>query len=197
MKICPKCSAENSDANLFCLNCGEDLSAVTARNNGEGNDFSNANDSQNMYANGNQMNNNANMYNQPQYQQNGAQPQYQNGAQQQYQNGAQQQYQNGVQPQYQAGQWSQAGNAYGQNTYNNSNNINATPFIVWSALNLIFCCIPLGIASLIFSLQINSASSYEEAEKKKKTAMILCIVGTSLGFVIELIYFFVVILATL
>jgi hypothetical protein len=197
MKICPKCSSENDDTNAFCLYCGADLnenkeeqSEVTEDNGYSPTDYSPTDYSQNgysqtddsqatMYNDLRPVNNAPNPYNGQQYPQNGTQPQYQAG-QGAYQNGGN------------YGGAYQGGGSYGGNTYNNANNnqnsVNATPYIVWSIINLVCCCMPLGIAGLIFAIQINSASSYEEAENKRKTAMILCIIGTVFGFVIGVIY---------
>ncbi len=65
---------------------------------------------------------------------------------------------------------------------------NTTPYLVWSILNLLFCCMPLGIWSLVLTTTLNNKPTYQEAEKNFKTAKILCIVGTAAGFVIELLY---------
>ncbi len=130
-----------------------------------------------------------------------AQPQQQNT--QQYAQTAQPGYgqQQYSQPGYDQQQYNQPG--YDQQQYNQPNYsqqpnygqpaaptkyFNTTPFMVWSILNLLFCCLPLGIWSLVLTCTLNNKPTYQEAEKNYKMAKILCIVGTAVGFVVELIY---------
>ncbi len=49
------------------------------------------------------------------------------------------------------------GGVQGANTYNNmysDKKINATPYVIWAIADLVCCCLPLGIAALIFAMQI-------------------------------------------
>lgn len=64
--------------------------------------------------------------------------------------------------------------------------LNTTPFTVWSILNLLFCCLPLGIWSLVLATGANKKPTLEEAQKSLKTAKILCIVSTVAGALIML-----------
>jgi DNA mismatch repair ATPase MutL len=73
--------------------------------------------------------------------------------------------------------------------------INSTPYLIWSIVNTVCCCLPLGIAGIVFAIKINDATTYEEAEKNKKTAMILCIVGSAVGAVVSILYLFAVMIS--
>ena len=114
-----------------------------------------------------QYNQQQNYYQQPNYnqQQNYQQPNYN---QQQYY----QQPNNGYYPPQQPSNWG----------------FNTTPYIVWSILNLLFCCMPLGIWSLILCVTLNKKPTYQDAEKSFKTAKTLCIVGTVVGFIVQILY---------
>lgn len=117
-----------------------------------------------------------NYYQQPNYnqQQNYQQPNYdQQNYNQQYYN----QPNNGYYPPQQPSNWG----------------FNTTPYIVWSILNLLFCCMPLGIWSLILCVTLNKKPTYQDAEKSFKTAKTLCIVGTVVGFIVQILYFVLVI----
>jgi hypothetical protein len=57
-------------------------------------------------------------------------------------------------------------------------------YLVWAILSTILCCIPLGIASIVFSTQVNSkwamgdvAGAQESSEKAKKFAIYAAIIG--------------------
>jgi hypothetical protein len=57
-------------------------------------------------------------------------------------------------------------------------------YLVWSILSTIFCCLPLGIASIVFAAQVNSkwsagdvAGAIESSEKAKKFAMWSAVAG--------------------
>ena len=53
-----------------------------------------------------------------------------------------------------------------------------TPSLVWSIINLLVCCQPLGIASLILTILAKDAPSAAEEEKKLKTAKTCNLIGT-------------------
>jgi len=65
--------------------------------------------------------------------------------------------------------------------------IQGTPppnYLVWAILTTIFCCTPLGIASIVFSTRVNGkwsmgdvAGANEASEKAKKFAMWAAIAG--------------------
>ncbi len=60
--------------------------------------------------------------------------------------------------------------------------------LVWSIINTLSCCTPLGIISLIFTIIATSASSAAEEKSKVKTALILNIIGTASFFIIIVLY---------
>jgi hypothetical protein len=60
-------------------------------------------------------------------------------------------------------------------------------YLVWSILSTILCCLPLGVASIVFSTQVNSKwamgdinGAQEASEKAKKFAMWSAIAGVIL-----------------
>ena len=55
---------------------------------------------------------------------------------------------------------------------------------VWAILSTIFCCLPLGIASIVFAAQVNGkyaagdvAGAQESSAKARRFAMIAAVVG--------------------
>lgn len=72
---------------------------------------------------------------------------------------------------------------------------NTTGYIVWSIINLLFCCMPLGIVGLIMSINAKNCFTKEDFESKIKSARIFNIIATVAGVVAILAYIiFVVIL---
>ena len=61
--------------------------------------------------------------------------------------------------------------------------------LVWSILNLLFCCMPLGIVSLIMTVAAKDAPTAEEEAKKLKAAKICNLIATIGAVVIYVIYF--------
>jgi hypothetical protein len=68
--------------------------------------------------------------------------------------------------------------------------------LVWAILSTLFCCLPLGIVSIVFAAQVNGKlaagdvpGAQEASEKAKKWAMWSAIAGVSLA-VIYLIFIF-------
>lgn len=55
--------------------------------------------------------------------------------------------------------------------------------MVWSIVNLICCCLPLGIVGLVFTLTAKNEMTPEGRDSKLRLAAILNIVGTVIGFV--------------
>ena len=106
-------------------------------------------------------------YDQQQYgQQQGQQPQY--GQYGRPQHGYDQQY---GQPQYP----NQYGSPYG---YQSPVGPPPDNYLVWAILSTVLCCLPLGIASIVFSNQVNSkwsmgdaAGAHESARKAKNFAI--------------------------
>ena len=68
--------------------------------------------------------------------------------------------------------------------------------LVWAIINIVACCTPLGIASLVFVIVAQSASTAENEASNLKIAKILNIIGTSVMavFVVLYVIFFVIIL---
>ena len=60
-------------------------------------------------------------------------------------------------------------------------------YLVWSILNLILCCMPLGIAALILTVTANSAPSGKVEQTRWRWALILNLIGT-LSIVFEFIF---------
>ena len=111
-----------------------------------------------------------------------------NNNQKQYGQYSQQQFNQYNQQQY---------NQYGQQNYYapQTPNLNTTPILIWSIINILLCCIPLGIWSLILCLNVNKKPTYEEAEKSLKTAKTICLATTIAGFVFQVLYIVVFALA--
>ncbi|MCI9074566.1 MAG: zinc-ribbon domain-containing protein [Dorea sp.] len=88
------------------------------------------------------------------------------------------------QPDYgqQTGYYSQPDNGYSQPV----KPINGTPYLIFSILSTICCCLPLGIVSIIFASKIDSLQrigDYAGAENAAKKAKIFMIVGAVLGII--------------
>ena len=71
-------------------------------------------------------------------------------------------------------------------------------YLVWAILTTVFCCLPLGIASIVFSTQVNSKwamgdvqGAYDSSGKAKKFAIWGAIIG---AIAIVLYVVFVVVL---
>jgi hypothetical protein len=68
--------------------------------------------------------------------------------------------------------------------------------LVWAILTTLFCCLPLGVASIVFAAQVNSkwnagdaAGAQESSEKARKFALW----GTIIGVVFLVLYIILVI----
>ena len=81
----------------------------------------------------------------------------------------------------------QSGNGYSQ--FNNGQpekQISGTPYIIFSILVTLCCCLPLGIVSIVYASKINSlqnAGDYEGAKAAAKKANIFMIVGAVGGLI--------------
>lgn len=69
--------------------------------------------------------------------------------------------------------------------------------LVWSLINLILCCMPLGIASLVMTIVAKDATTDEEEAKKLKTAKVCNLIGTIGSIVFYVVYVVVIILVAL
>ncbi len=67
--------------------------------------------------------------------------------------------------------------------------------VVWSILNTIMCCTPMGIAALIFAAKARDAATAEEEKKKLKTAKVLNLIPTILYIILIAFYIVFIILA--
>ena len=93
-----------------------------------------------------------------------------------------------------------AGNGASSSTYNPNMQRPPMPenYLVWAILSTIFCCIPLGIVSIIHSTKVSSAyaaGDYEGALKASKDAKKWAIWGAVAGGVFIVIYFIFIAIA--
>lgn len=83
----------------------------------------------------------------------------------------------------------QPGYGYGQPIYDYSQpvkQISGTPYLIFSILVTICCCLPLGIVSIVYASKINSLQrmgDYEGAQDAAKKAKIFMIVGAIVGLI--------------
>ena len=71
---------------------------------------------------------------------------------------------------------------------------NTTGQLVWSILNLVLCCLPLGIVSLVMTIGARNAITKEEFDSKIKNAKTFNIIATVLGAVIAIVTFLLVVI---
>lgn len=78
----------------------------------------------------------------------------------------------------------------------NTNSQYVPNHLVWAILSTLFCCLPLGIVSIVFAAQVNGklavgdmAGAQEASDKAKKWAMWSAIAGVSL-VVLYIIFIF-------
>ena len=74
--------------------------------------------------------------------------------------------------------------------------INQTPYLIWSILVTLFCCLPLGIGSIIYATKINSAQAagdYAGAQDAAKKCKMFSIIGAVAGGLFEIIYIILVV----
>lgn len=63
--------------------------------------------------------------------------------------------------------------------------------LVWSILNIVFCCLPLAIVSLVFTTTAKDAANAQEEAKKLKVARTCNIINTAvMGGLFLLIFLF-------
>jgi uncharacterized membrane protein YvbJ len=58
-----------------------------------------------------------------------------------------------------------------------------TGFLIWSIVNIVLCCMPLGIAGLVFTITAQNKPTFEEEQKALKNAKIFNLIGTIVGAV--------------
>lgn len=69
--------------------------------------------------------------------------------------------------------------------------INGTPYLVFSILVTLMCCLPLGIAAIVYAGRIDSAQKagdYQKAQDAAKKAKLFTIISAVLGAIIIAIY---------
>ena len=69
--------------------------------------------------------------------------------------------------------------------------------LIWSIINVLMCCMPLGIASLVMTILAQNASDAEDEAKKLKTAKTFNLIATIGGAVIIIVYIIIVVVAGL
>ena len=83
---------------------------------------------------------------------------------------------------------------YNQGYYNPNNggqSVNSTPYVIFAILTTVLCCLPLGIASIIYASKINSlqnAGDYAGAQQAAKKAKTFAIIGAVVGLIVSVIY---------
>ncbi|MFG2007168.1 CD225/dispanin family protein [Spirillospora sp. NPDC048911] len=68
--------------------------------------------------------------------------------------------------------------------------------LVWAILTTLFCCLPAGIASIVFAAQVNSkwqSGDYEGAQKSSNNAKTWAIVSAVGGAIFIVIYLVIVV----
>lgn len=134
-------------------------------------------------------------YNQQGYGQNYGQQDYnQQGSGQNY--GQQSSDQNYGQSNYSQANYNQG--YYGQNNSSGQGGqpVNSTPYVVFAILTTVLCCLPLGIASIVYASKINSlqnAGDYAGAQQAAKKAKTFAIIGAVVGLIVSVVYGFLMV----
>ncbi|MBQ7384457.1 MAG: CD225/dispanin family protein [Clostridia bacterium] len=63
--------------------------------------------------------------------------------------------------------------------------------LVWSIINVVLCCMPLGIAAVVFTIMAKDAPDDETEAKRLKNALIFNIISTVAGVLVTIISFIV------
>lgn len=69
--------------------------------------------------------------------------------------------------------------------------VNGTPYMIFSILATLLCCLPLGIAGIVYASRINSlqrSGDYAGAQAAAKKARLFTIIGAVIGLVGSIIY---------
>jgi hypothetical protein len=85
------------------------------------------------------------------------------------------------------------GQQYGQPAYGQQQPYGSPPpnYLVWAILSTLFCCLPLGIASIVFAAQVNSkfaAGDVAGAQASSRKAKNFAIWSAAIGFVVVGLY---------
>lgn len=76
--------------------------------------------------------------------------------------------------------------------YDSRKKINQTPYLVFSILATVFCCIPLGIPAIVFAAKISSlqaSGDWDGAQESAKKAKTFTIIAAVVGVVVVIAYF--------
>lgn len=86
------------------------------------------------------------------------------------------------------------GGGYGAGGYGGGGyNAGSPPqnYLVWAILSTVLCCLPLGIASIIFSTQVNTKWAQGDvagAQESARKAKLFAIWGAVVGLVVSVVY---------
>ena len=184
---CKFCRGDLPEGAKVCPICGTPAPEEEERNISEENEGAGQeNNQQYSYGMSSQERNG-----QPEYQQNYGQGYGQNYSYGQQDNSQQGYGQNYGQQGY--GQNNSQAN-YNQGYYNPNNggqSVNSTPYVIFAILTTVLCCLPLGIASIIYASKINSlqnAGDYAGAQQAAKKAKTFAIIGAVVGLIVSVIY---------
>ena len=64
-------------------------------------------------------------------------------------------------------------------------------YLVWAILSTIFCCIPTGLASIIYASKVNESyarGEYDEAMRASKNAKMWALIGAGSSLLIWIVY---------
>lgn len=70
--------------------------------------------------------------------------------------------------------------------------------LVWAILSTLFCCLPLGIVSIVKAASVNSLwaqGQYAQAQKASEDAKKFAMWGAVAGVVVAVLYFFLIIVS--
>lgn len=86
-------------------------------------------------------------------------------------------------------------NNYNYGGENPAQSVNSTGMLIWSIVNLLCLCFPLGVAGLVFAILAKSAQNVQDAERNVKISKIVNIIGTVVGIIVLVLYFLLVVVA--
>lgn len=77
-----------------------------------------------------------------------------------------------------------------------ANNVvaNGTPMIIWAIVNMVLCCLPLGIVALINAIKIDKAMTQIEADELTKKAKMWNIIATASAAVGVVVYIIIMVI---
>jgi hypothetical protein len=73
-------------------------------------------------------------------------------------------------------------------------------YLVWAILSTLFCCLPLGIASIVFAAQVNgkwAAGDVAGAQDSSRKAKQFAIWSAAAGVIVLVLYILVIVIATM